>query len=167
MSDGRAQLTPLAAGAVALALVVSVMAGAGFALTGSTDDGNLNQVNNQEPTGPAISFIAFCSVNGVSESDVTITNVDEDQDGEVVSVSYTVSGDLDSIVTKAGQDTRLINDPANPGTVEKGQGTLQTDDTPPNGEFASNSPCPDGQTGVKYSDYDDQTGEFAQVESVS
>lgn len=141
---------------IASVLAIAVLAGGvgTFAFTGV-----MGSEEAEEPyDGKAISFIAFCSVDGVDEGDVVITDVVEDSDGEAVAVSYNVSVRLSNVTYKAAGEIRDIHDPANPGTVATGDGVLNSALSPP-------SPCPSGQSGVKFENYDSSTGEW-EVEEV-
>ena len=140
--------------AVSVLIIALVVGGAGAV----TFSGVLAQTNDA-PYGKAISFVAFCGVEDVDQGDVTINSVMEDADGEAVAVNYTVSTGLDNLTYKAGTEIRDVHNPPSSGTVTTGDGIL-------NNALSPQNPCPTGQSGVKYGNYDNVTGEFQQIEEV-
>lgn len=96
---------------------------------------------------PAISFIAFCVEDGsLSEGDITTREVTKTKDGgEPMAVRWESSTPIDRVVLKtgAGIENFEISD-ASSGTATAGEGTESLDSQSPP------SPCPDGETGVKF-----------------
>lgn len=109
-----------------------------------------------------ISFVAFCSEEGFSEDNVIYTDPEENFQGEVDFVAYrTLGGELNTITYQAGQTTYEITssdtgDDAPPvGPLVLGDGSITSD-------ISASNFCPDGESGVKYSDYSE--GEFEEIE---
>lgn len=158
MLSSRRRVAAIFFSTIFVASMVSAVAVAGAMGANITRDGNIAQAGNQDDGTKAISSIAFCAATDVG--DVQITSVVEDEDGEAISVSYSATGDLDTIVYKAGQEIYIIQSPSTSGTVTTGEGTLVSDTD----EITPASLCPDGESGLKFSEYDSSTNQFEEIE---
>lgn len=136
-------------GLVITAVIVGLVGAVGVsgALTTSVGQG--------DTYGQEISFVAFCAEDDVDEGDVSLTPM-ESNEGELVAVDYSVTGTLDTVTYKAGQTTREFTSPSNPGTVTSGDGDPSSISGP--------NPCPAGQDGVKFEEYNAATDSFDGVE---
>lgn len=106
----------------------------------------------------AISFVSFCTVSGAGDaSDVTITEVVRNDEGEPVAVSWESTTPIDTVVVKYGGPGggELRNYPG---------GTAGTTD--PDGGVAAGpgqsepAPCPTGEEQLVKYEYDDESGTF-------
>lgn len=129
--------------ALSLSLILSMGSVSAISAMGVTNDGNLQFSGNQMDKG--ISYIAFCSTDGVDEGDVVdITGYNFDEDGNPRTVSWETSVGVEAVVMKAGT-----------GSVINHYDPPATSDTVPNADTESTSadpsdPCPEGMSGVKF-----------------
>ena len=109
-------------------------------------------VVNCEPVEPrAISWVGFC---GLEEADVEDLEASEtDDDGDPVEIAWETTEDVGLVVTKAGQaGTEGDSEPGMQNHHFDGErtGTVNAYGVEISADQTSDSPCPDGEDGVKF-----------------
>ena len=161
MSDSRAQVSGLLGGVVAASVLLGVVVAAGFSISGTTSDLNLNEHANADvPSESAISYAAVCVLGpsrgedpderstvavGLSTADVEITFSNAAEPGAFFTAAFTATRPIDYVVLKGGQRTEefVFDTPTTDGTVTVGLGDV-VDPARPN-----SAPCRAGDVGVK------------------
>ncbi len=123
-----------------------------------------NITPSETGTQSAISFVAFCVIDGteVSASAVNITDVQRDAGGKPVAITYESTVELSTVVVFGGNEFENF-DGGTSGTVVFGNGTTpKSAGTGKPGTFEQmpRASCPDGETLVVKFEYDEASGTF-------